>query len=184
MTILSSKSIPLTIDTCDSIWNENKTFIEGKIDSTYSEIVYWKKVLFLLPTGAAGKGYIEEMIRFVNCRTYKSDLETIALKTLIIMPGLLLQKIYLNSKSKENFEKLKRRLSLWKNGQLDQLMFEGKTIQERLQNNNRATTNTNKEALSFTRLIEEGKVNKATKILKKANNGRILPFSDETFEIL
>ena len=124
------------------------------------------------------------MIRFVNCRTYKSDLETIALKTLIIMPGLLLQKIYLNSKSKENFEKLKRRLSLWKNGQLDQLMFEGKTIQERLQNNNRATTNTNKEALSFTRLIEEGKVNKATKILKKANNGRILPFSDETFEIL
>ena len=124
------------------------------------------------------------MIRFVNCGTYKSDLETIALKTLIIMPGLLLQKIYLNSKSKENFEKLKRRLSLWKNGQLDQLMFEGKTIQDRLQNNNRATTNTNKEALSFTRLIEAGKVNKATKILKKANKGRILPFSDETFEIL
>ena len=128
MTILSSKSISFTTDTCDDIWNENKTFIESKIDSAYNQIVYWKKVLFLLPTGAAGKGFIEEMIRLVNSWTYKSDLETIALKALMILPGLLLQKTSLNSKSKENSETLKRRLLLWKNGQLDQLMFEGKTI--------------------------------------------------------
>ena len=62
LTILSSKSISLTTDTCDNIWNENKRFIEGKINSAYNEIVCWKKkVLFLLPTGAAGKGFIEEM---------------------------------------------------------------------------------------------------------------------------
>ena len=141
-------------------------------------------MLFLLPTGAAGKGFIEEMIRLVNSWTYKSNLETIALKALMIMPGLLLQKTSLNSKSKENSETLKRRLSLWKNGQLDQLMFEGKTIQDRLQNNDRTTTNKNKEALTFARLIEEGKVNKAIKILEKGNTGGILPLSDETFEIL
>ena len=88
-------------------------------------------MLFLLPTGAAGKGFIEEMIRLVNSWTYKSDLETIALKALMIMPGLLLQKTFLNSKSKENFETLKRRLFLWKNGQLDQFIFERKTIKTR-----------------------------------------------------
>ena len=88
-------------------------------------------MIFLLPTGAAGKGFIEEMTKLENSWTYKSDLETIALKTLMIMPSLILQK---TSKSKENSETLKGRLSLWKNGQLDQLMFERKTILDRLVN--------------------------------------------------
>ena len=112
LTIISSKSISLNTDTCDHIWNENITLIESKINSAYNEIVYWKKVLFLLPTGAAGKRFIKEIIRLVNSWTYKSNLETIALKVLMIMPCLLLQKTFLNSKSKENSETLKRRSSL------------------------------------------------------------------------
>ena len=84
------------------------------------------------------------MIRLVNSWTYKSDLETITLKALMIMLCLLLQKTFLNSKSKENSETLKRRLSLWKNRQLDQLMFEGKTIQDRPQNIDRVATNITK----------------------------------------
>ena len=171
LTILSSRSISLNTDTCDNIWNENITLIERKIYSAYNEIIYWKKLLFLLPTGAAGKGFIAEMIRLVNSWTYKSDLETIALKALMIMLCLLLQKTFLNSKSKENSETLKRRFSLWKNGQLDQLMFEGKTIQDRPQNIDRVATKNSKEALTFGRIIEEGKVNKAIKILEKANRG-------------
>ena len=94
-----------------------------------------EKMLFLLPTGAAGKRFIEEMIRLENSWTYKSFLETIAPKALMIMPGLLLRKTSLNSKSKENSETMKRRLSLSKNGQLDQLMFERKTIQDTLKSN-------------------------------------------------
>ena len=143
-----------------------------------------EKSAFLL-TGAAGKGFIEEMIRLVNSWTYKSNIETIALQALMIlmiMLGLLLQKTSLNSKSKKNSEILKRRLSLWENGQPDQLMSEGKTIQDRLQNNDRATTNKNKEALTFARLIEEGKVNKAIKFLEKTNNGGFLPFSVEMLQ--
>ena len=73
---------------------------------------------------------------------------------------------------------------LRKNGQLDQLKFERETVQDRLQNNWRANTNKNKEALTFTQLIKEEKVNKAVKILEKPNKGGVLPLSDETFEIL
>ena len=76
------------------------------------------------------------------------------------------RKAFLNSKSKENSETLKRILSLWKNGQLDHLTFEGKTNQYVQQNNDRVTANNNKEALTFARLIEAGKVNKAIKILE------------------
>ena len=143
-----------------------------------------EKSAFLL-TGAAGKGFIEEMIRLVNSWTYKSNIETLALQALMIlmiMLGLLLQKTSLNSKSKKNSEILKQRLSLWENGQPDQLMSEGKTIQDRLQNNDRATTNKNKEALTFARLIEEGKVNKVIKFLEKTNNGGFLPFSVEMLQ--
>ena len=43
LTILSSKSISVTTDTCDNIWNVNITLIKSRIDSAYSEIVYWKK---------------------------------------------------------------------------------------------------------------------------------------------
>ena len=74
----------------------------------------------------------------------------------MVMPRLLLQKTFLNSKSKENSETVKWWLLLWKNGPLDQLMFEGKTIQERLKI--MIITNNNKEALTFARLIEEGNV--------------------------
>ena len=38
--------------------------------------------------------------------------------------------------------------------------------------------------MTFARLIEEGKVNKAKKILEENNKGGILPLSHETFEIL
>ena len=60
----------------------------------------------------------------------------------------------------------------------------GGKIQDRLQNNDRVTTNNNKEALTFVRLIEEGKINKAIKILEKPNKGGIRPLSDEMFEML
>ena len=41
------------------------------------------------------------MTGLVNSCTYKSNLETVTLKELVIMPGLLLQKISLNSKLKK-----------------------------------------------------------------------------------
>ena len=103
----------------------------------------------------------------------KMVLLALTLKPFMIIPGLLLQKASLNWKSNENSEKLKERLLLWKNEQ------------DILQNNERATANKNKELLTFSWLIEEGKVvNKAIKIFQKTNKGRILSLSDETFEVL
>ena len=50
-------------------------------------------------------------------------------------------------------------------------MFEGKAIEERLQNTNRVSTNKRKEVTTFARLIEKGKVNRAIKILEKSKKG-------------
>ena len=63
-----------------------------------------------MPTVAVGKRLIEEMTRLVNCWTYKSEQEQIALKVLMILTALLLQKTTLNSKErKKEKEKEKKR---------------------------------------------------------------------------
>ena len=81
------------------------------------------------------------MTKFINYWTHRSPQEEVALKSLMIMPALLLQKPSLNSKSKENSDTLKRRLSLWVNGHLDELLFEGKTIQDRMNTSHKHSLN-------------------------------------------
>ena len=42
-------------------------------NAMYEEIVFWRKNLFKLPTGAAGKRYLREMTRLINiCLLYTS----------------------------------------------------------------------------------------------------------------
>ena len=44
---------------------DGKSFTK-KMNLCYEQIVYWKKNLFLLPKGAAGKQYIREITRLIN----------------------------------------------------------------------------------------------------------------------
>ena len=65
-TILSSKSISVTTDTCDNIWYVNITLIESRTDSAYNEIVYWKKSGFLITNWSS-----RVRIRWRNDKTCK-----------------------------------------------------------------------------------------------------------------
>ena len=58
-----------------------------------------------------------------------SPLKDIALKAIMVMPSLLLQKPYQKSKSKDNLSALERRMELWEWGELMELLKEAKTIQ-------------------------------------------------------
>ena len=80
-------------------------------------IAHWRKSLFLLPFGSTGKRFIEEMTRIINNWTFKSEQDSIAMKALMVLPTLLLQKTSFTPKSKDNAETLKRRLDQWKDGQ-------------------------------------------------------------------
>ena len=70
--------------------------------------------------------------RLINSWTFRSEQDSIAMKALMVLPTLLLQKTSFTSKSKDNVETLKRRFNQWKDGQIEKLLVEGKTIQERL----------------------------------------------------
>ena len=86
----------------------------------------------MLPSGKAGKEYIDECTRLILEWVNDSQLQGIAIKALIIMPSVLLQKHSRNTKAKDHTESLRRRLKLWKEGDFDCLVIEVCFIQSKL----------------------------------------------------
>ena len=122
--------------------------------------------MFLLLSGSTGKSFIEEMTRHVSIWTFRSKQDIIAMKALMVFPILMLQKTSFTSKSKDNVRTLKRRLNQWKDGQIEKLLVESKTIQERLFKDSAKNQSSDSETTLFARFREDGKVNKALKLLE------------------
>ena len=55
-----------------------------------------------------------------------------ALKAIMLKTNLYLQNPFTTSKSKNHFEALKRRIDLWKEGELTELLIEDEAIQKSL----------------------------------------------------
>ena len=93
---------------------DGTTFNE-RVEQIYEKVVYWKKNLFLLPTGKSGKLYIDESVKLLNSWVEGTALFEIAFKAIVILPNLLLQKPSKNSKRsfnsfrKKNEELVERR---------------------------------------------------------------------------
>ena len=86
---------------------------EVNVSTVYEQIVYWKKNLFLLPSGKAGKQYIDETTKLMNKWLQELPLKDIAFKAIMIMPNLLLQKPSKTSKAKDHLKVLEIRLESW-----------------------------------------------------------------------
>ena len=89
----------------------------------------------------------------------------------MILPSLLLQKPSARSKARDHAIVLDRRLASWRKGQVDELLKEAKTIQHQ--------TNQEDLAKTFAKLVIEGKVSSAMKLLYKANNAGVLNLNDD-----
>ena len=99
-------------------WSKTgNTISSNTINIIYDKVVFWRKNLFLLPSGSCGKRYIEESTRLLNRWIHGSPVNGISFKAVILMPNLLLQKLSKNSKSKDHQPALKRRLELWHKGE-------------------------------------------------------------------
>lgn len=153
------------------------------IEECYSRIVYWKRNLFMLPNGNAGKSYIRETTRLLNAWIENTPLRAIALEAIHIMPALLLQKPSQASKSKEHVEALNRRLTQWFKGDFMSLMDEAQTIQSRLP---KVIKKQDIAVISrkFRNHMQKGDVHKAINVVTNNMTGGILPLNDETLEML
>ena len=77
----------------DFYWNTVPGRIHQKdLEEAYNRIAYWRKNIFMVLTGDAGKKFIDEISRLLNLRTNNTPLKNIAFKAIHVMPALLLQK--------------------------------------------------------------------------------------------
>ena len=61
------------------------------LNNAYKKTVHWKRNLVMLPSGAAGKRYVEEVTRLMELWIQDTPLKPISLKAVHAMPELLLK---------------------------------------------------------------------------------------------
>ena len=140
--------------------------------------------MFKLSSGAAGKKFISETTKGIKSWN-QDDIEfkDIALKVLMVMPALLLQKPTFKSTAKEHSQCLSRRLTQWELGEFDALLSEAGTVQVKLPTNLKGLDE-ERSAKTFAKLVLEGKINAAMKLLDQQSSGGVLPLSQSTINEL
>ena len=163
----------------DFQWGEKdgNTFC-NMIASAYSEVVHWRRNVFMIPSGKAGKMFIRELATLYQAYADATSLECVALKACTVQQCLLLQKPHAKSKAKEHAVHLERRLKLWRDGDIEALLREGRCIQKHLVSQGNQAPDPEKTARIFSRLMLLGKVNAALRLLSHDGNGGVLSLDD------
>ena len=142
----------------------SEQFIQS-INTAYAEVVHWKRNIFSVPSGKAGKAFANELARLFRSYADSSALECIALKAAMILPPLLLQKPTPKSKAQDHTVCLERRLLSWKVGNVESLLHEGRTIQSRLPKPKPTSTDQESTARAFAKLMFQGKTKAALRLI-------------------
>jgi hypothetical protein len=153
------------------------------IEPLYNEVVHWRRNIFMPPSGAATKQMIKECTKLIYEVVNNAPGTDISFYALMIMPHLLLQRPTPKSKSKQHVAALNKRMILWRDGKLEELVAEGRTIQRRLQRIQRGASDTKGEAENFANLMRAGKVKPAMRLLTSKPTG-ILSMNSETMGLL
>ena len=164
----------LTLSAPNFVWgNSDAEAFSSALRDAQQECNNWRKNLFHIPFGAAGKSFVCEQARLYKAYAAGTALESVALGAAMVMPQLLLQRPHGSSKLKEHNSCLERRMKLWKEGKLDELVREVTAIQNRLRTKRRPTGSTN-VARDFANLMFGGKVREALELLSEKGRGRVL----------
>lgn len=158
-----------------------------KINAAYERIVFWKKNLLKLPTCSAAKLVVAEMTRLLNEWNDCGRLEHVAMRALMIMPALLMQKPSKKSKTKDHIKYLEDRFCKWKDGDIDVLLREGESIQSNLvftSNRKKGGDDVMKQNKLFSKHALQGNNSIALRILEDSDGGGVLEDTPETLQLL
>ncbi|EDO35883.1 predicted protein [Nematostella vectensis] len=154
------------------------------IVNAYNEITTWRKNTFLVPYGKIGRDFIDQLTKHLNDWNNRSECQHIALKAFFVLLAIGFQKPSKTSKSKDHQECLGKRLALWKNGNIEELIREGRTIQRRLVQFHRKKDAPQNTAKVFAKLVMEGQINSALRYLTKSDCGGVLSLTDDVMRQL
>ena len=123
---------------------------------------------------------MSETARLIRAYAEASALEAIALKAVMIMPHPLLQKSHRTSKTKDHVAQLYRRLKTWAEGDIYQLLHEGRTIQKQLPCGSMKNPKAEEQiAQTFAKLISEGRVKVALRLITNKEKVDIFPLDSQ-----
>ena len=88
--------------------------------------------MFTPSQGTTTEMMTREMTRIVEEYNNYTSGKAMAMKLLMIMPKLLLQKEHMKAKKKENYKAFRRRMEAWQKGKYLELMEEAEATQKRL----------------------------------------------------
>ena len=72
---------------------------------------------------------VTEFTKLINDWKLDGSLESFSIKAAIVLPRLLLQKLFKSSKTREHVAALERRLTLWQNGNITEILDEAIAMQ-------------------------------------------------------
>ena len=151
------------------------TVYSSVITKAYDEITQWRKNTFLVPYGKIGREFIDQLTTHITDWNNATQMQHIALKAAIVLLATALQKPSMKSKAKIHQECLAKRLALWKEGEIDSLLREGRSIQKRLVKTKRIEPPN--KAKIFAKLVMEGQINSALRYLGENECGGVLPLT-------
>jgi len=173
------------------------SFVWGEVDGDsffhsvtccYDEVIHWRKILFRIPSGKSGRAFVSELCRLFRAYATGSALECVAMKAIMIMPILLLQRPHHRSRNDDNIAHLSRRLNLWNNGDIESLVSEGRVLQSVLCSSKPShvaqSSLTDKIARKFSNLMMCGRVKDALRLLSEDNRGGPLSMNSSVMDAL
>ena len=92
--------------------------------------------LFNLSSNSAGKQFVDELTKLTDCWVSDSPLSSTALKILVLLLNLLLQKSSNKASNTINKDHFSKRLKIWKEEKVNALSSECVTVQERVETSN------------------------------------------------
>ena len=126
--------------------------------------------------------FIDQLTQHITEWNNASHAQHIALKAAIVLLATALQKPSTKSKAKDHQECLTKRLALWKEGEIESLLREGRAIQNRIRKTKRA--NPPDKAKIFAKLVMQGQINSALRFLSDDDYGGVLTLTDDVMRQL
>ena len=158
---------------------------EDRVNETYEEIVFWKqKNLFDPPKCEETKEMIRVMTKWIWEFVENKPMAEDALKWLMILPTILMQKQKRHSKVKDNIRCLKRRIKLLRENDIDKLLAETFELRRRHMRDSGGKNRSEDEAFLFSKLMQRGKVNPSLRIISKNGPKGTLDLNEDTREAL
>ena len=133
-----------------------------ELAAAYKRVVHWRRHLFNVPFGSSGRLFVEKLAAIIQSFCDSTRWREVGWKARCVSCHVLLQKPSTEGSNSSHTKHLERCFSLWKAGQLSELMEESLSIQSYLRISLR---NSRKDAASkgpsekvFASLVYNGKI--------------------------